>query len=1062
MYSGSNFDRSEKQRLRAAVSGGLNTAASDLMTPLEDSPNMNNVQVDSDGTIRKRKGYKVIGYYDSASNTYLEGGFLIPIKTSSGRPMLIRRAGTSVAIEVKEDSGDWTTQLTLSNIFSTNSSLDRFSWIKLTEPLYDRIILVNENHVPIQISYTSMKIEGYSKAGSGIAWGAFETSVAFAGSSSGTLIALIDGVLDTVSGVVNSYGVFDNSLSFDTANSYPAGTYDVELIFISYQWWAESLILRGDQLVQTVVQGVSTKTISVPSILLNGIESYTDYKYPLLPMSSTNYDAVFTFSNTPTTSSQYSYSDGSLSDGTTRPRPSPYYIAFGAAPSSARNVVISRGYYLPFTGGMVSQDTGDIAVVPYRGSNEFARYTTAPPSEGGAGVGVANGGYHLRIQSNYGVSTATTTNRVPRYVTLDATRSADGGLLKVSADDTYFVISTDETTLESSGYLGTGASSSDIPAWLKSLGRESPVIMTNGYAYPIGGISHFSDYRRGSFPHVIGTLQGRVVLGGFEDQPLTLVFSNPYDSDVPGYFANNFDTVYTPVSAISPFDITLPGGNNDSITSMVEFNDSLFVFTKHRLYRIHNNGELVDFSNVKYTVVADIGCLNFNSAALTDQYPVFLSTSGVYAVVPSDTSSGYAITELSLKVRNLVRSKATRLTNSGFILFDSGRSELYVGLSEDGITDRCGILLVFNTQLNVWYKYTRLGGSGFGSYAGAVVYDTREESDQSLPSIMLTGYYDSVNLNPYTPDDDKMMIMELNYDCPFDVHEVLTTGITTPYTTNLHKIETTATTVSGLREYTPDSFSQFGEISFSMSPIIGFEDIEIELNNVVQTFNEDYVKTVNNSIYFTSSPSPFLSIEMRPKIRYEGALYHPVGIRVNGKVLMPDEYEVTVLGDNYRITSITPAIDGNDIVEIGYIFPAWYVTPTFNAETLAVKKVKNYIGYFQNNLNDVWRHYESYPATSDVGYRKTPLSVNMAVIFSNEGDGLLQEELYNDVTPSDQPLNQQRKDYSRITVPIIGLGYNYSVVHHNYSPTSFKLAGYEIDVVAKKGKGYSRSEEGLN
>lgn len=1059
MYSGNNFNRTESDNLRVAVSGGLNTAASDLLTPLEDSPDMNNVEVDADGMVRKRRGYRVLQNHNIAFE-YLEGSFLIPLTTGSGRPFLLRRAGTGVGVEVKDDTGAWNKALNIKSIFSSDADFTKFSWTKVQEALFDRVIFVGEGHVPIQISYVSATVN-FTKPGSGTSWSNIVTPVTFAGSTTGTLVVIVDGVVETVSGVTNTYNTKENILAFSTGNSYPAADYTLELIFVSNQWWAESLIIPGDQFVQTVVQGVSTSYIAVPSILLNGIESYTDYKYPLLPMSSTAYDAVFTFANIPTTSSQYAYSDGSTADGTTRPRPSPYYIAFGAAPATARNVVLSRGYLLPFNGGLISQDTGDLDVVPYRGTNEFVRYTTAPPSEGGAGVGNSIG-YHLRNDTAYAVATSTATTRVSRYISLDATNTANGGLLKVAADDTYIIVSTDETTLENAGYLGTNSSSTSIPSYIKSLGREAPVTPFTNYAYPIAGISHFANYNLGWFPTVIASFQGRLVLGGFTGNPLTLVFSNPYDSDLPGYFCNNFDTIYSVVSPVSPFDIKLPGGTDDKITAMIEFNDSLFVFTKYKIYRVHNNGNIVDFSNVKYTLVSNVGCLNSVSVVLTDRYPVFLAPSGVYALVPSDTSSGYDIQEVSAKVRNLVRSNSAELASTGFLLFDAGRSELYVALSSPSVTNRCGIMLVYNTQLNVWFKYTRLGGTGFGAYTGAVVYDSRPGVTDPYPSVMFLTYYDITSFNPYTPDIDEVALIEMNHECPFDVHVTLTTGITLPYTTNMHKLEATATTITDLREFDPNSFSEFGDAAFTMSPILNYEDVYVTLDGVEQTFGTDYVKTLNGSIYFTSAPAQFLSVVLQPRMRYEGSTYHPVGIRINGKCLMPDEYEVSLNGNYYRIDSITPSVDGNDTVEIGYIFPSWYVTPTFNRETLAVKKVKNYIGYFQNDISDFWVHYDTYPSASDVGYRKTPLSVNLAVLFSNEGEGLLQEELYNEAFPTDQPLNQQRKKYCRITVPIIGLGYNYSVVHHNYSPTTFKLAGYEIDVVRKQGKGYSRSEERLN
>lgn len=1060
MYSGNNFDRREPSTLRAAVSGGLNTAASDLMTPLEDSPNMNNVQVDSDGMIRKRKGYKTLLRRNAASSSYLRGSFLIPIKNSKGRPLLLRKEGIHVAVDVKQIDGSWTTPLQLSNVFPSGAVNTQFSYAKLEETLFNRIVLVGAGCVPIQLSYVSFHTS-FTRGSSGDTWNGISTPVSFATSTSGTTILLIDGVVAPIFSMLNSYGVLDNTLSVTTFNSYPAGTYEMEFIHISFQWWAESLILSGEQLVQTVIQGTSTKTVSVPSVLLNGIASHAIHRYPLLALSSTNYDAVFTLpaSSIATTASQYAFSNGADSDGTTIPPSSPYYLAFGAAPANARNVHITRGYLLPFNGGLISSAAGDLSVTPYESGTEFGRYSTVPPSEGGAGTGGVGASYHLRSGTTFGVSTTVSTTPGYFFITLDGTRTLNGGLSQIRSSETYFIVCTDETRLETAGYLGTSATSTAMPSYSKSLATEAPPLPANGHAFPVGGISYFANYRYGSFPSVIGTLQGRLVLGGFRDKPLTLVFSNPYDSDVPGYFRNNFDTINSIVSPVSPFDITLPGGNNDIITAMLEFNDSLFVFTRHRVYRIHNNGNPVDFSSAKYTLVAEIGCQNARSVTLTDQFPVFLATSGVYALAPSDTSSGYAVQELSAKIRNHILQNNSELPYTGFVIFDSGRSELYVGLSSEGVVDRCKDLMIMNTQLGVWYRYTRMGGAGFGAGWGAIVYDSQLDNIETFPSVMFTVYAD---VSSGVPDEDDIMVVELNQDCPFDIHETITgTNFVIPYNTATFISVSDDTTVSTLREYSVDDFSEKGESAFEMAPIISLEDVAVTVDSITQVWGTDFFKTVNGTIRLSGNPSAPEVFEGTPLMRYNGVAYNPVGIRINGKIVSPTLYTVVTSGNVYRITDIDFTVNANDVIDIGYVYPCWYVTPTFNKETLNVKRVRSYTGYY-HKTSDIWTSRDDYFEVDDVGQRKIPSSVDIAIIFSNEGDGLLQEEIYNEIEPTEQPLNQQRKDYSRITVPIIGNGYNYAIVHHNHSPTSFKLAGYEIEVLPKPGRGYSRSEESLN
>jgi hypothetical protein len=536
---------------------------------------------------------------------------------------------------------------------------------------------------------------------------------------------------------------------------------------------------------------------------------------------------------------------------------------------------------------------------------------------------------------------------------------------------------------------------------------------------------------------------------------MRLVFSNAYDSDAPGYFCNNFDVVYSIPSVVSPFDITLPGASNDLITNLVEFNDSLFVFTRYRVFRVHNNGQVVDYSSVKYSLVAELGSNNPRSAVVTENFPVFLSASGVYAIVPDDSSAGYGVQELSVKVRNLIQAYNKTLPYVGFLLYDSGRSELYVALSDNTSLDRCGQLLVYNTRLDAWYLFTSRGGSGFQAYWGAVLWDSSVGNPTSFPSIIFS--------TPYKyNDDDWISIVEMNQDStPIDLHERWVYA-SLSYTTALPALQATFTTVSGVKEYDPNLVSTFKEKAFRLSPIRDLEDCKVTLGGVTKTFGTDYVKTERGTIILAADPGAGVSLVIEARMNYEGSLYHPITVITNaGKIYTPGTVTVDISGDFYRITAMTPTPSVNDVLYIGYCFPSWYTTPTFNRGTLNVKRLKQYIGYYHNEVSDIWSINESYPSAANVGTRKVPIDVNVAVVFSNEYEGLLQTELYNDKAPTGYP-NQQLKDYSRCVVPIIGQGYNIQVIHHNNSPTTFKLAGYELVASPKPGKGYSKSEETLN
>ena len=174
MVYGSNrdFDRSESSNLRAAVSGGLNTASSDLMTPLEESPEMNNIQVDFDGMVRKRKGYKTLLHRNvtaSGQHSYLRGAFYIPFQMSSGRPVIVSREEERLMLHVRQNDGTWYTFGGFNDVFGAAGVNNQFDYIIQNDGLYSRIILVSGSTVPIQVSTVSSSTT-YVKGGAGTAW----------------------------------------------------------------------------------------------------------------------------------------------------------------------------------------------------------------------------------------------------------------------------------------------------------------------------------------------------------------------------------------------------------------------------------------------------------------------------------------------------------------------------------------------------------------------------------------------------------------------------------------------------------------------------------------------------------------------------------------------------------------------------------------------------------------------------------------------------------------------------------------------------------------------------
>lgn len=1068
MNGGRQFDRTETTQLTSAVSGGYNTSDSDLLTPLTDSPNMNNMQVDFDGMARKRQGYRTLltrNQTVAGERSKVKGSFIIPLQTASGRPILIIREDRGVVIMGLQDDGSWVQFIRLTNIWGTKLDDTAFDYIVQYEPLYTRVILVHPKQIPVQISIVATHLPTFPKGVTSNSWTIPDLSVSYASvnNSTGYSRLIINGTLVTPTGAASS-PLANGAVALTTTTPavYNAGTYDLEVLYFGWQIWAEALLLNGDQLVSSVVQGVSTKTVAVPSSLLMAISAYDIGLPPIRAYQTTNYDNLYSITGIPNAASNYVWSNGALADGVTPPPAGFGFLSFGNYPSSTRTITITRGYRLPFQGNSgMSWVDGTRHVLTDINRRFWGRYPVSPPSEGGAGVGTLRG-YTLRNASDYYVNTGNV-GRGQNYISLDANSTANGGLSVIGAEDKIWIIDADLATLMGSQYCGS-QSNWYIPtvttAAISIITNSSnyppdyPSVPFPGALYPVPGISWYADYKRGSFPSCISTLQGRIVLAGFRDNPMTLIVSNPYDTDSAGLYANNFDAVYTIPSEVSPFDIILPGKDNDIITDMLEYNDSLFVFTKFRIFRIHANGGLVNVTNAKYSLIAEIGVQNSRSVVLTDEAPVFLSTSGVFALVPDDTSAGYSVQELSGKVRNFIQSNNDTIRDVGFLLYDSGRNELYVGLSDNYSRDRTGVLLVYNTRLGAWYPYTSLGGVSMQVYWGALLWDTRANAPVIEPKVLFSTF---ATLN----DDDYMQIIEMNRtDVPVDLVEQVQFAAN-PISTRLVAPQATWAIIPGCQEYDPSNIQLFGEAAFRMSPIRDMEDVYVAVDGVQKVFGVDFIKTERGTLYFPTAPVG-TTLLAQMFVSYEGSTYFPVTVynATTGKLFQLNERSAIQSGGKYQVT-ISSGVTAGDILWIGYAYPAWYTTPTFNSNTLRAKRIKNYIGYYHNTVSKILGITDAPVLATTVGKRQAPLNVNVAVLFSNEYEGTLQMDLYENLNPSKYP-NQQVKDYSRISVPIVGNGYNIQVVHHNNTPSTFKLAGYELDYVAKKGKGYSKSEENLN
>lgn len=987
----------------------------------------------------------------------MSSGFMttmVPVSLSNGLWLLLVVNGQNVqvyAYDTTVTTGQpWIATTSYANVFAAGVANKKLNYEVIQEPNFTRIIFTTARHVPVQFTIASGKSTVTKTTGTNTLWNNIPTPPFLLGVGYQNFTAWVNGEVNTLTSLTKATAYYEIS-SLNTSKSYANATYTFSWAFVSWQWWAEAMKLDKAQITGSEVQGSSSQYVPVPQELLYDISPYVINKYPIHVYSSTAYDAKYTYLSPPTTSSNWAFSNGQGgSSGVSALPATPDFVAFGAAPTSPRTVLFTRGYKLPFQGGRgvntnnTGQQTSNFFVQAFYSPYTWDRYLVVPPTEGGAGVGhTTMQAYYLR-KLDYTVSTSTAaTYGEGIYITFDATGTAAGALSYTGGGDVIFITDTCSKTMADNGWLGTGAQGTSTYNFQGTTYNLAPSLnepflasYSSGMPHPIFGISDYCNYYSGYFPDVVCAFQRRLAIGGMPHNPMQLVFSNIEDNHgVPGLYANNYQTaIEFEYDSTCAFDITLPSYADDRIIAMKEYADNLFVWTKYKTFRVFaaDNGT-VSFNTVKYATVAEIGCVNAQSAIIAGNTPIFISSDGVYSVVPDNTASGYSVQELSLKIRDFFLANNSTITAVGMLLYDAARKEVFV-VTSCGHTMYGGELLIYSTVFDAWTRMSWLGQKHTFIMCGCVLYRDIVNPDVLFFSADISG----------TPD---INLYKLHHTQNLDVlYRTLyaSSPITIPYSNS----SVTWTTVNGQLEYVFPTYYAVDSLrskSLRLSPILSVEDCIVTLNGVRQTFGTQYVKTPFG-IRLTSNPGAGLPLIVYPGWNYNGTVYAPVVVIQNGVLHYPTEFTVDVAASSITFNgSFSPSV--GVIIDICSVYNTWVMSPGLTLDTLKTKNAAHYLGYFDNRNTYV------------SGQR---FNVNLAILFDDTYGGVTNEELYGDyetlLAQSDLYGEQQYKPYARVMVPLMGSGYVLNAVHYINSPCTFKLVGYELQVPQTNRQQFSDEE----
>lgn len=1038
--------------------GGLNKIASPLNVPYEDSPDLLNVDVDVSGNISKRKGTKIV-YWNKSPGT-VSGVSCIPYTTGLGYNMLVLKNANDLSLlEVVNDTT--TVLMTKSNVFTSDASSIRINYVSTNE-IEPRLIITTGVCPPVQLKFVEQQQDVVGAASTTVV---ITNAERYANANTSNLLLFKDRVRQT--GFSVSYNAGTAELTISGLVAYTGAT-TFDLMLVVWQWWAEAYYYLGDRFSASATRTNSPatidKVIAVPASIRDSIELTAPTRplfYPIRAFKSTDYNTQYTpiFSANPSTRVAYAFCDGVPYNGTGTATPSPLFITFGAtadgtacdvagnpqsvgttACPSAMPVVFTRGRRINFNGGRGW--TPSNVNVYVNGNVTPQNLNNAVPT-----AGYATSYYAL---TPYDIAFVITT--VSLSFGIEFRSSEQVGL---NADSKVEVVNKEVR------YLGAGASS--------NRGDAGALINTDGSWIPAYGFGDFCDYASGSFPTNVAIYQGRLVFSGFLNNSLRVLFSNQYDSVLPGKYFSSYQIDSTATNATDAFDLTLSSSPDDVTKALIEWQQSLFLMTRKAVFRIFGgNNSAITNSNRVVVLVSNIGVINSYCVTRTDKSILYLSDTGVFDLSTSIDSSEYVAGDKSLKIRPLFGIASNPAYETlPWLAFDSAHKIVYLGYPVEGLPNCASKLFVYNTFRESWTEYYT--GGNFNSYVGTTYIDRS------------TGLHFGIVVNTYRNLSNAaldLVLIRTNYERYLDfAQEIVGTGISQTIEVQPTQ-QRFVSTIDGVRQYSYDRVDTLARYGFRGMPLTDVQDIDVQLETGVGTamydrlvFGRDWRKLPNGKVFLITNPGTGKQLVMTQRL--------PVNDSPEGKQLYfatPNDpiFNTMVFVDNVfrpgtnnfsfggsfgalgkRVVLTAPL---NSVVVVGEAYPTYYYSPTFTQEQLGAMKRLKYVYAFFDNKDGIDTYNTSHVnnasgqlSTDLVGFNKQRLNANISIkyeeddftstVYDNYGyNALIWDDALFDVN---SPATMYRR-HALFKEALQGISYSYQLIIWNYDETTFTLAGYQI------------------
>jgi hypothetical protein len=819
----SNFDRqnsrvneqAQEQSIQSNNYGGLNTTASPINVPYEDSPILLNMEVDISGKLSKRKGTRLT-YRETSSPkgcvlTGFTSGLLYSYQVAKrGRDLLVFQTTNDVSSLL----------LTKTNVWDARAETVKASVVATSE-VSPRLIFATGVNKPVQLLFIEQQATQTSSSTSIT----FNNAERFKNSNVSNTLVYVNRTL--VSAPSFSYSSVSRTLSLTGIGSTVVGDV-VDIVSITWQWWAESQFWYGDRFFTSTTRFNAVqfdRVVKIPTTLTtqnNGIDPYYDIR--LYKQSNRTGSPNLNKVSQPTLADDWSFSDGSIYNFNVNdfPNPSPFWVVMGAlvAGGQPSTVYFSRKRGLGFNNRTsVAASNIDVYV------NDVKRTRIDTPASAPDSV---YRNYYTYFADTSGITNGTSASSLVNGIFFDAVP------LGLATNDRVEVSNTLTT------HIGTSAVNSRYD-------------FNDGSYIAAFGLGDIADYLGGNYPSIICFFQGRLVFGGFPHRPLQVLFSNVNDSITPGRYYNSYSITDDNTTTGSAFDLLLTSRPDDRVVALVEWQSSLFVLTRNAVFRATGGNTFLSGSNRVISFVSSNGCVNSQCVTRTDFSVLYLSDTGVYNLNPLVENGEYTVKELSIKIRGKFGlTREPIYEELPWMAYDSVLKQVMVGYPSRGQTETSRCLYVYNTYRESWTEYDTPGGFN--------IWSTSEYIDRSLGTQIGSIVYTSTVSNVPSNFCFVRWNAELYVDyIQRSIHNGSAYALTTqPVVT--HTID------SSQRRYGVTHTLTSQQTAFNVNPITTVNDVFVTINGVRQTFGVDYVKEEQGYIYLlkTLTTGQTLRIESSP------------------------------------------------------------------------------------------------------------------------------------------------------------------------------------------------------